>query len=72
MKESLIEQGWEMYYECMTCKGFKQFFRHPDKPGYEIQVKVKAQTFSILQNNYIIAGPFWAYQHEEKIRQFIR
>lgn len=66
MKQTLESKGWVMYYECISpCA--KQHFNHPDKPGYEIRTKFKKQTFSILLNNNIIAGPFWGYTLEEKL-----
>jgi hypothetical protein len=69
MKEALQSKGWVMFYECvMPCA--KQQYNHPDKPGYEIRVKPKRQTFSILYQNNIVAGPFWGYQLEEKLLQY--
>ena len=72
MKEVLEANGWKMYHECDTCSGHKQFFKNDDKPGYEVRVKVKNNTFSILLNNMIIAGPFWNYQLEESLTKYVK
>lgn len=69
MKQVLESKGWVMYYDCLTC-GHKQYFNHPDKKGYEVRAKVKNNTFSILLNNLIIAGPFWGYEIEQKLLQY--
>jgi hypothetical protein len=66
MKEVLEAKGWIMYYDCITC-GHKQYFNHPDKKDYEIRAKKNNNTFSILLNEMIIAGPFWGYELEEKL-----
>jgi hypothetical protein len=62
MKQLLNENGWVMYHECITCAGHRQFYKNDTKPGYEVRIKTKNQTFSILLNNLVIAGPFWGYQ----------
>ncbi len=68
MKQILADKGWIMFYECGACRGGKrQFYNHPDHPGYEIRAKDRTQTFSILLSNDIIAGPCWGYQLEEKL-----
>lgn len=69
MKEVLASKGWVMVYECWSC-GHKQYFRHPEKTGYEIRIKNKNKTFSILLNNTIIAGPFWGFELEEKLLKY--
>ena len=71
MKQILEAKGWVKYYECNTC-GHKQFYKNVNNPGYEIRTRVKNNTFSILLNNMIIAGPFWGYQLEEKISQYVK
>jgi hypothetical protein len=67
MREALEAKGWVMYYECILTCGHKQYFNHPDKKGYEIRSKIKNNTFSILLNNMIIAGPYWGFEIEEKL-----
>lgn len=69
MKQVLESKGWVMYYECASC-GHKQYFKNQKKPGYEIRAKVKNNTFSILLNNMIIAGPFWGFEIEEKLLKY--
>ncbi|MDB5200575.1 MAG: hypothetical protein JWO92_2538 [Chitinophagaceae bacterium] len=71
MKEKLEANGWKMYYECNTCAGHKQFYKNDAKEGYEVRIKVKNQTFSILLKNMVIAGPFWGYQIEEKLKKHV-
>lgn len=69
MKQQLIALGWNMYYECITpCA--KQYYDNKQFPGYEIRVRTRKNTFIIVLNNVIIAGPFYAYQLEEKLKQF--
>jgi len=71
MKEKLLANGWEMFHECDSCVGHRQYFSNKAKKGYEIRTRVKNNTFSILLNNTIIAGPFWGYQVEEKLKQYV-
>jgi len=70
MKQKLEALGWKMYYECDTCGG-KQQFNHESYNGYEIRAKKRTNTFSILLNNHVIAGPFWNYQLEEKLKKHV-
>jgi hypothetical protein len=70
MKQVLESKGWVMYYECVVPCGHKQYFNHPEKNGYEIRAKVKNNTFSILLNNMVIAGPFWGFEIEEKLLKY--
>lgn len=67
MKQVLESKGWIMHHECIVSCGHKQFFNHPGKQGYEVRTRVKNNTFSILLNNRVIAGPYWGYQMEEKL-----
>ena len=69
MKQVLESKGWIMYYECVLMCGHKQYFNHLDKKGYDIRAKVKNNTFSILLNNMIIAGPFWGFEIEQKLAE---
>jgi hypothetical protein len=69
MRQVLESKGWVMYHECETC-GHRQHFSHPEKQGYEIRTKVKNNTFSILLNNMVIAGPFWGFEIEEKLLKY--
>lgn len=71
MKEQLEAKGWKMYYECTTCSGHKQYFTNNEKPKYEVMIILKNQTFSILYENHLIAGPFWAYQLDEKLLKHV-
>lgn len=69
MKEQLIALGWLMYYECITpCA--KQYYSNAAYPGYEIRVRTRKKTFSIVLNNVIVGGPFYSYQLEEKLKKF--
>lgn len=70
MTEALTTRGWVKYYDCLVCNTLVQFFNHPDKNGYEVKVKPKKNTFSLIIDNRIIAGPFWGYQLEEKMNQY--
>ncbi len=71
MKKTLEGKGWAMYWECgAPC--FKQYFNHEHYPGYEIRYKTKSKTFSIIYQNQIVAGPFWEYQLEEKLNEFVK
>jgi len=69
MKAQLIALGWIMYYECITpCA--KQYFNNTAFPGYEVRVRTRKNTFSIVSENIIIGGPFYPYQLEEKLKKF--
>lgn len=72
MRKVLEGMGWRMYYECVQTCGHKQFFTHDGKPGYEVRTKISTNTFSILLNNHVIAGPFWGYQVEEKLTKHLK
>jgi hypothetical protein len=71
MREILETAGWVMYYNCNTCGGNKQYFNNLSKPGYEIRTRPKNNTFSVVLNNRIVAGPFWGYQLEQKITEYV-
>lgn len=71
MKEYLESKGWVMFYECKLPCGFKQHYSNAGKLGYEIRTRPKNNTFSIMLQNQVIAGPFWGYQIGEKMNQFI-
>ena len=72
MKQKLEAKGWIMFHECNTCSGHRQFFKNVAHPDYEIRIKIKNQTFSILFKNLIVAGPFWGFQIEEKLTQYVK
>lgn len=72
MKEKLLELGWKMYYECDLCQGHMQFFTNEAFPGYEIRIKIRNNTFSILLKNLVIAGPFWGYDIEKKVQAHVK
>jgi hypothetical protein len=69
MKQLLESKGWVMYYSCDFCGG-KQYFKNNDKAGYEVRTRIKNNTFTIMLNNRIIAGPFWGYELEEKLLKY--
>lgn len=69
MKQTLISLGWEMYYECLNKCGGKQYFTNELWPKYEVRTRVKSNTFSILLENKVIAGPFMGYVLKEKINE---
>ena len=72
MKEKLEALEWKLYYECSRCNGQKQYFTNPAKPKYEIRTRPKNQTFSILYENHVIAGPFYGYQLGEKLSKYVQ
>lgn len=71
MKEILESRGWKMYYECHVC-GRKQHFTHKDKPGYEVKTRVQHNSFTILFNNRVIAGPFAAQLLFKKLTEHVQ
>jgi hypothetical protein len=71
MKQVLEANGWVMFHECNTCVGHRQYFKKEAKPGYEIRTRTKNNTFSILLNNMVIAGPFWGYELESKLSKYV-
>lgn len=71
MKQKLLADGWVIFYHC-NCGGTpKDYYSNKAKPGFEIIVREKLQTFMILKDNHIIAGPFYAYIFDEKMKQYI-
>lgn len=72
MKEKLLEAGWKMVHECVQPCGHKQYFTKADKPGYEIRVRVKKSTFTILKTNITIAGPYRDYELITRIAEFVK
>lgn len=69
MKEQLIALGWVMYYECITpCA--KQYFNNTAYPGYEVRIRTRKKTFSIVLNNQIIGGTYQYTQLIEKLKKF--
>lgn len=70
MKEVLEAKGWVMYSSC-TCGGGRQFYINNSKPGYEVRIRTKNKTFTILQKNMVIGGPFWGYQLEDKLLNLV-
>jgi hypothetical protein len=71
MREKLEALGWIKYHECNTCSGHRMFFNKADKPGYEVRIKIRNNTFSILLRNVIIAGPYWGYELEQKLLEHV-
>jgi hypothetical protein len=71
MKQVLEANGWVMYHECNTCSGHRQFFTKEGKTGYEVRIKTKKNTFSILLNNMVIAGPFWGFELADKLAKYV-
>lgn len=70
MNELLTNQGWAMYYSCL-CGGGKKYYNHPDKAGYEVRIKERSNTFSIVKDNNIISGPHWGYMLQENLNLYI-
>lgn len=67
MQKTLEDNGWFMYYECLTC-GHKKFYTHKDHPGYEVRTREVSKTFSILLNNMIILGPLFEWDLKQKLK----
>ncbi len=70
MKEKLIAAGWELYYDCVTCAGKKMYYKHSDKPGYEVRANMKTNTFVIVLKNRVISQGFHAYQLDAALNKF--
>ncbi len=69
MRESLESKGWKMYYECNTCSGVRQYYSHTEKPGWEVRVRVRSNTFSLFLNNHKVSGPHYGYMLEEQLQK---
>lgn len=69
MNDGLVSLGWIMFHECTTCSGHVKHYNHPDKPGYQLKVKVKNNTFTIFKDNNLIAGPYWLFEVDKKLKQ---
>lgn len=72
MDEILTGLGWDMYYECNCPGGKRRHYSHKEKAGYEVVVKEKAQTFTLLLNNQAIAGPKWHYELTETLTKHVQ
>jgi hypothetical protein len=73
MVETLTAKNWVKYGECSGCGrgGKKEYFSNTAYPGYVIRIRQKKGTFVILKDNLVIGGPFYGYQLEEKIAQYV-
>lgn len=68
MKEVLVNAGWLMYYSCNCGGTYKEYYSNKSHLGYEVRIKPKRQTFTILNMNHIIAGPDWGYNLQKKLK----
>jgi len=71
MKEQLLARGWVMYYKC-KCSGGKEYYSNASFPGFEVRIRIKNNTFSIILSNMVIAGPFWGYQLKEMVDKYVK
>lgn len=66
----LTNQGWKMYYSCMCGGSPKEYWSNPNYKDYEIRIRPRRSTFSILHKNLIICGPEWLYKLELKLKEY--
>lgn len=71
MNQILKANGWIKYYTCKTCKGLIEHYNHKDHPTFEITIRVSRNTARIIQENRIIAGPFWVYNIQGQLDEHI-
>lgn len=71
LKEQLEERGWKLFYQCDCPSGRKEYFNHPDHANYAIRTKQRQQTFRVVLDNQVIAGPFWGYDLEAKLTKYV-
>lgn len=69
MKEALEAKGWAQYYWC-RCGGGTGYYSNSSFPRY--QIRAKTQSFSIYLDKHAIAGPFYQYQLDEKLKQYVK
>lgn len=71
MHQKLTELGWKKYYDCKTCpQNPKSYYSHKDHKGFDIVVRTRSQTFSIVLNNRTVSGPHWGYQMADKLKNY--
>lgn len=68
----LISQGWKNYHTCTTCSRFGpvQYWSHEVHKDFEIRVRIRKNTFTLLSRGMQIHGPAWTYQIESVLKQF--
>ena len=71
LNEQLVAIGWKLFYRCDCPSGKKEYFNHVDHPKYAIRTRLREQTFRIVYENHVIAGPFRSGQMEEKIAKYV-
>lgn len=70
IRTTLLSQNWKFWYLCHCGGSERQSYTHPDKTGYEFQVRPTKQTFMIIHKGLILAGPYPSYllqKHMEKL-----
>lgn len=71
MHKKLVDLGWRKHHECKNCPNNpKAYYHHPDHKGYVIRTMTRSQTFVIMLENRTVAGTFWAYQLEDKVKNY--
>jgi hypothetical protein len=68
----LLDLGWTNFHTCTTCSryGPVQYWSNKAFPGYEIRVRTRKNTFTIVSKNMQIYGPAWVYTLESALKQF--
>jgi hypothetical protein len=68
----LIDLGWTNFHTCTTCSryGPVQYWSNKAFPGYEIRVRTRKNTFTIVSKNMQIYGPAWVYSLVDVLKQF--
>ena len=66
----LTDKGWKLYYSCMCGGAPKEYYNHPSYPGYEVRVRPRRNTFTILSQNMVIAGPNYLYDLDKKLLEY--
>ncbi len=66
----LIDKGWKMYYSCMCHGTLKEYWTKEKHKNYEIRIRPRRNTYSLLLNNMIIKGPDWLYKLENTLKEY--
>lgn len=69
MKQLLTEKGWKMYYSCHCGGTLKEYYSHVNHPFYEVRVRPRKGSFTILNKNQVVAGPHLGYLLSKKMSE---
>lgn len=61
--------GWQYYSTCV-CGGIRKYkYRHPDKPGYELEWWVKVFQFKVTYKNKSVTRPLKIAEMDKTLKE---